>query len=136
MSVLLRAIGVALVSLVAISILGGIGSGLKSFVKIAACVLLFSLAVSELSQGVDAIKDAYLGIKSENEFLGESISVMIKALAIALVGRVGADICKECGEGGLAQGIESVSGVMIFTLSLPIVTSILEFASDILQRGG
>lgn len=136
MSVLLRAIGVALVSLVAISVLGGIGSGLKSFVKIAACVLLFSLAVSELSQGVDAIKDAYLGIKSENEFLGESISVMIKALAIALVGRVGADICKECGEGGLAQGIESVSGVMIFTLSLPIVTSILEFASDILQRGG
>ena len=136
MSVLLRAIGVALVSLVAISVLGGIGSGLKNFVKIGACVLLFSLAVSELSQGVDAIKDAYLGIKSENEFLGESISVMIKALAIALVGRVGADICKECGEGGLAQGIESVSGVMIFTLSLPIVTSILEFASDILQRGG
>lgn len=135
MAILLRAIGIALVSLVAIFVLGGHGSGFKGFVKIGACVLIFAIVATELASGIDAIKDIYFDIKLENEFLSESISVMIKALAIALVGRIGADICKECGERGLALGIESVSGVVIFTLSLPIVSLILEFASDVLRRG-
>ena len=135
MTVLLRAIGIALVSLVAIFVLGGHGSGFKSFIKVAACVLIFSLVATELARGIDAIRDIYLDIKVENEFLSEALSVMIKALAIALIGRVGSDICKECGESGLALGIESVSGVVIFTLSLPIVSSILEFASDVIRRG-
>ena len=135
MTILLRAIGIALVSLVAIFVLGGRGSGFKSFVKVGACVLIFSILATELASGIDAIRDIYFDIRVENEFLSESLSVMIKALAIALIGRVGADICKECGESGLALGIESVSGVVIFTLSLPIVSSILEFASDVLRRG-
>ncbi len=135
MSVLVRAIGIALVSLVVIAVLGGVGSGFKIFVKVGTCVLIFSFVAIELSHGIDMIKDMYFDIKTENAFLGEALSVMIKALAVALVGRVGSDICKECGEGGIAQGIESVTGVVIFTLSLPIVSSILKFASDILQRG-
>jgi stage III sporulation protein AD len=60
---------------------------------------------------------------------------MIKALGIALIGKVCADVCKECGEGGLAQGVETVAGALIFSLSVPILSGILEFAVDVLSRG-
>ena len=135
MSFLLRALGIAFISLVAILVLRGVGSGFQQFVKIGACVILFSLVALKLSEGIAAIKDIYFDIKTENAFLGEALSVMIKALGVALIGRIGADICKECGESGLSQGIDLVSGAVIFSLSLPILGKILEFASDVLKRG-
>ena len=135
MSVLLRAVGIAFVSLIAVFVLKSVGSGLQNVIKVGACILLFSLVMLELSNGIDMIRSVYLNIQTENEFLGEALSVMIKALAIALIGRLGSDICKECGEGGLSQGIEAVSGVVIFSLSLPILGKILEFASEVLQKG-
>ena len=60
---------------------------------------------------------------------------MIKALSVALIGRLGSDICKECGESGLSQGIDTVAGVVIFSLSIPILAKILDFASEVLQKG-
>lgn len=135
MSVLLRALGIALVSLIAIFVLRGVGGNFQSFVKIGACILLFSLVGVELADGIDAIKDMYFGIKTENAFLGEALSVMIKALGIALVGRLGSDVCRECGEGGLSQGIDAVTGIVIFSLSLPILGQILDFASEVMQKG-
>lgn len=136
MSVLLRALGIAFLALVVIFVLRGTGRGFEAFVKIGACALIFSLVALELSSGIDAIRNVYLEINAENAFLGDALGVMIKALAISLIGRIGADICKECGESGLAQGIEAVSGVVIFSLSLPILSSILGFASDVLLAGG
>lgn len=136
MSVLLRAMGIAFLALIVIFVLRGTGGGFEGFVKIGACALIFSLVALELSRGIDILKSVYLEINIENEFLGEALGVMIKALAIAFVGRIGADICKECGESGLAQGIEAVSGVVIFSLSLPILSGILGFASDVLMAGG
>ena len=135
MSVLLRAVGIAFVSLIAVFVLKSVGSGLQNVIKVGACILLFSLVMLKVADGIDAIRDVYFSIQTENAFLGEAISVMIKALVIALIGRFGADICKECGEGGLSQGIEAVSGAVIFSLSLPILGKILEFASEVLQKG-
>ena len=135
MQILLRALGIAILSLIVIWVLKGVNSSFYSLVKVGACILLFSLVALELSYGIDAIRDVYLDIKTDNAFLGEAIGVMIKALAIALVGKLGSDICKECGEGGLAQGIDTVTGVVIFSLSIPILGRILEFASEVLKRG-
>ena len=83
MSVLLRAVGIALVSLIAVFVLKSVGSGLQNVIKVGACILLFSLVMLELSDGIDMIRNVYFSIQTENDFLGEALSVMIKALAIA-----------------------------------------------------
>lgn len=134
MTVVLRACGIALIALVALFVLRSVSSGLSSFVKIGAAVLLFGLVMLELTKGIEALKEIISVLGSSNEFVGEAIGVMLKALGIALVGRICADICRECGEGGLAQGVEAVAGVVIFSLSLPILSAILSFASDVLGR--
>ena len=80
------------------------------------------------------MRELVSGFIDENSFVGVSISVMIKALGIALIGRICADVCKECGENGLAQGVELVAGIVIFSLSLPILSEILSFAYGLLQN--
>ncbi|MBO7303281.1 MAG: stage III sporulation AC/AD family protein [Clostridia bacterium] len=135
MALVLRASGIALSALAVILVLRGTSGVFATLVKVGAVVLLFGMALAELSSGLADIKDAVSGIVDGDSFTGRAISVMLKALGIALVGRVCADICKECGEQGLAQGVESVSGIVIFSLSVPILSEILFFASDVLKRG-
>jgi stage III sporulation protein AD len=102
---------------------------------VGALILIFGTVVFELAEGIIAIEDTVSETVDGNSFVAVSLSVMIKSLGIAIIGRICADICKECGEGGLAQGVELVSGAVIFSLSLPILSEILGFASDVLSRG-
>ena len=135
MDVILRAAGVAIAALAVLLVLRGVTGNFAVFVKIAAVLLLFGMAILELSHGVSSIRETVFAFIDSESFVGKAISVMVKALGIALVGRICADICRECGEGGLAQGVEAVAGGVIFSLSLPILSEILEFASDMLARG-
>lgn len=135
MTLMLRAAGVAMAALVVLLVLRGVGGSFSVFVKIGAALLLLGLVIIELARGVSAIRDIAFEFIDENSFVGTSLSVMMKALGIALIGRICSDVCRECGESGLAQGVESAAGVVIFMLSLPILREILEFASEVLSGG-
>ena len=135
MEIILRAAGVAIIALVLLIALRGISGSFAAFVKVGAIILLFGIVVLKLSEGIAEIKGLTSAFIDENSFVGVSISVMIKALGIALIGRICADICRECGEGGLATGVESVAGIVIFSLSLPILYEIVQFAAELLRRG-
>lgn len=134
MNILFRAVGVALIALIALSTLKGLGSSLSPFVKICAVVLLFGFFLFELSSGIDALKEIFFSIDNLAPIVKDVIGVMLKALGIALIGKLCSDVCRECGENGIAQGVEAVAGVVIFSLSLPILAKILEFAAEILGR--
>jgi stage III sporulation protein AD len=136
MSAVLRAAGIALIALVALLALKGFSNGVGVLLRVGATVLLFGAAVFELSHGIAEIRALSFGIVGENSFVASALGVMLKALGIALVARVCSDICRDCGEGGLASGVETVAGVVIFSLSLPILKEILGFASELLSRGG
>lgn len=134
MSLILRAAGIAVAALVILLALRGVSSLFATLVKVGAMLLLFGFFVFELASGISDVRELVSGFIDENSFVGVSISVMIKALGIALIGRICADVCKECGENGLAQGVELVAGIVIFSLSLPILSEILSFAYGLLQN--
>ena len=134
MNILFRAVGVALIALIALSALKGLGSSLSPFVKICAVALLFGFFLFELSSGIDVLKEIFFSIDNLAPIVKDVIGVMLKALGIALIGKLCSDVCRECGENGIAQGVEAVAGVVIFSLSLPILAKILEFAAEILGR--
>ena len=135
MAIVFKAAGLAITALTVIFVLRGVSGNFAVFVKALAVVLLFGMVVLELAGSISAVRELVSDFIDGDSFVGTSLSVMIKALGIALVGRICADICKECGENGLAQGVESVAGVVILSLALPILSEILDFASNVLQRG-
>lgn len=136
MSLLLRAVGIALIALVAMLVLKSLSSGFSALLRVGAMILLFTIAFFELARGIAELRELSFGIVGENSFVASALGVMLKALGIALLARICSDICRDCGESGLAFGVESVAGVVIFSLSLPVLAEILGFASELLSRGG
>lgn len=135
MEILLRTVGVSVIALVALIILRGASSEIASLLRIAITVFLSFVIIFELSKGINEIKTLSLELVGENSFVSLSIGVMLKALGIALLAGICSDICRACGENGIAQGVEAVAGVIIFSLSLPVLKEILSFASELLGRG-
>lgn len=135
MALILKGVGLALVAIIALLVLREISGRFTVLVKLAAVVLLFALVVGELSVILGSLTEDIRKVISQDEFLNSSVSVMLKALGVALIGKICSDICRECGENGIAEGVEMLSGVVILSLSLPMLSKILSFASEILQRG-
>lgn len=59
---------------------------------------------------------------------GQYFSLLLKAVGISLVCGVAADICRDFGEGSLANGVENAGKGAIILLSLPVAEYLLELA--------
>ena len=59
--------------------------------------------------------------------------ILCKALGIALMTEVAAGVCRDCGEGSMAQWVEAFGRLEILVLSFPLVTEILTTAKNLLS---
>ena len=78
----------------------------------------------------------FLSLFEEMEALREWIALPIKALGIAILTQICADICKESGENSLGNGVELVGKLEILLLCLPLMEQILSVAKELLSMGG
>ena len=60
------------------------------------------------------------------------MALLLKITGIALLTEFAISICKDSGEGAIASKIEIGSKVIIITMSIPIITSLLELVIEIL----
>ena len=134
MALILKGAGIAFIALIALLLLRETSGRFSVLIKIGTVVLLFALIIGELAVVFGELLGDIRDVISQEEFLKSSMSVMLKALGVALIGKICADVCKECGENGIAEGVEMLSGVVILSLSLPMLSKILGFASEMLKR--
>lgn len=59
--------------------------------------------------------------------------IMLKALAVALCCRFGADVCRDCGENTLAEKVELAGRTGMVLLGLPIIKQLLDAARDLMK---
>lgn len=78
----------------------------------------------------------FLRVLSEENGHAASAAVLFKALGIAVLTQICADICRESGEGALASGVELTGKVEILLLCLPLMEELLEAAKQLLEIGG
>lgn len=67
---------------------------------------------------------------------GADLSLMLKALGIALLSTYCASSCRECGENAAADGVEIAGKIEILLLCLPLIEGILDAVSELLRLGG
>lgn len=89
--------------------------------------LLF--AVAAITAATPAI--AFLRELTEESSASEYAGVLLRALGIAVLTQSCSDICKECGESGIAGGVELIGKVEILLLSLPLIREILSAAREL-----
>ena len=69
----------------------------------------------------------------EGSEVGRYADVMLRALGIALLTRICADVCKETGQTSVASGVELAGKLTLLTLCLPMIGEIIGYAARILQ---
>ena len=131
-SVVLRACGIGVITAICVVVVGQLSGGYSTALRIGGAVILFGVLLLILESSIDAIKDLVLNM-TEGEGVTRVLNTMLKALGIALISRLCADICRDCGEGTLAGAVEGVGRIAIFALSAPIMLEIIGVARDMLQ---
>lgn len=106
-------------------------SNLLPLVRISA-VLVFGFAL------LKSVSPALLYLKelSQSNGLSEYGTLLFKALGIAVLTQICAQMCRECGEGGIATGVETVGKTELLLLCIPLFEKILSLAQELLQLGG
>ena len=133
---LFKVCGVAILVAISLNLLGGAAGGIGLSLRIGGGVLVFLTLVFLVRESTELLEDLFF-VNGEytGSFAKEAFFLMLKALGVAMVSRFCADICRDCGEGTLANGVESVGKIVMVLLSLPVLAQILERTSEILDIG-
>ena len=101
------------------------------FVRLAIALFFSVMIISAASPLI-----LYLETLMESASIAEHATLLLKALGVATLTQICSEICKECGENGLASGIEIVGKIEILLLSLPLINQILSLAKEMMSLGG
>lgn len=125
---IIKIIGIGLISLIIIVILKQYKSEFAIYVSLSAGILIFALIVSKISGIIDVLKSIANKASINNEFL----VLLIKITGIAILTEFAVSICKDSGESAIASKVDLGGKVIIMSMSIPIMSSLLQIIIKIL----
>ena len=128
---LMRACGIAILASVCLMVVGKLSGAYASVLRIGAALLIFGIFASALETVVGSLNEA-VSFAEEGSFASRAFGLMLKGLGISFLGRLCSDVCRDCGEQTLANGVESVGKIAIFALAVPMLVEILSLAYELL----
>ena len=123
-----KIIGIGLVGLIIIVILKQYKPELAIYVSMAAGVIILVYAIEELTGVINLLQSIPNKTYINNSFL----KILLKITGITFITEFAVSICSDAGEKAIASKIEIGSKVVIITMSIPIITSLLELVVEIL----
>ena len=127
---LIRVCALALICAIGALILKGINSQSVSALRIICIVVVSGFAVAAMGR-IFAETSTLTDISSLSEY---SVRMM-KALGLAMITGISADICRDCGEGSVATGVETVGNLAILSLCVPLFSELIGYARTLLEMG-
>lgn len=125
---LLQVCMLAVAGVTAITVIKKWNGDFLPLLRIALALLLAGVILSRLSPLV-----AYLKNLTEASGMTDHAVLLLKALGIAWLTQICADLCRESGENGAAAGVELAGKVELLLLSLPLLGQILEITKKLIM---
>lgn len=125
---IIKIIGIGLIALIIIILLKQYRPEFAIYVSLLAGVLILLLIVDQLTGIVNLIQSIAGKANINSQFL----SILLKITGIAFLAEFAVSICKDSGEGAIASKIELGSKIVIISMSIPIISSLLEIILQIL----
>ena len=125
---IVKLIGIGLIALVIIIIVKQYKPEFAIYVSLVAGILILGMTFDTISQIVGVINDYTNKASINNKF----VIVLLKITGIAFLTEFAVSVCSDAGEKAIASKIEIGSKVIIITMSIPIITSLLELIIEIL----
>ena len=128
MEEIIKIIGIALTALVIIILLRQYKPEYAIYVSMIAGILILFLAVEKITGIINLLQSI-----SDKTYINKSfLSILLKITGIAFLTEFAVSVCSDAGEKAIASKIEIGSKVIIITMSIPIITSLLELIIEIL----
>lgn len=122
MSDIIRICGICMIALIMTLLIKQFNIALSKSVPHVTAVIVIISALTALKPIIQYIKNSLSSVTSSSD---ELISVLFKAVAIALISQLISEFCRENGENVLASSLEFAANAQILLLSLPIITELL-----------
>lgn len=119
---MITVVGIALSALILSLFLRNYNKTFSLVIVIAASILIFFQVLSGISDVFTSIKSISQNIKPVTEY----IKLMIKVLGITLISQFVADLCRDCGEGTLANITELGAKIIVITMILPLFETVIK----------
>lgn len=123
-----KIIGIGLISLIIIIMLKQYKPEYAIYVSILAGILILYLVMDKLTGIINLINSIANKASVNTKF----IALLMKITGIAFLSEFAVSICKDSGESAIASKIELGSKIVIISMSIPIITSLLELIIKIL----
>lgn len=119
---MIKIIGVAITSLIIIIILKQYKPEFTVYVSLIAGTIILVLVLDKL-EGIMSLLNHLADISGVN---GQFLSILIKITGIAFLTEFAVSICNDSGESAIANKVDLGGKVIIISLSIPIISSLLE----------
>ena len=119
---IVKIIGIGLTALIMIIILKQYKAEYALYTSILAGVFILLFSLSEISGVINLLKDLSSKANINSQFLG----IILKITGIAILTEFAVSICQDSGESSIANKIDIGGKIMIITISIPIISSLLE----------
>ena len=128
MEEIIKIIGIGLIGLILIIIIKQYRPEFAIYISLIAGALILYLAIDELSNVINLLKQICDKSGINNKFL----MILIKMTGIAFLAEFAISICKDAGEVAIASKMEIGAKLIIISMSIPIISSLLEIILKIL----
>lgn len=128
MDEVIKIIGMGLISLIIIIIIKQYKPEFAIYVSIIAGIVIIYLIFNKLEGIINLLKT----ISSKSGINNEFLELLLKITGIAFLAEFAINLCKDSGEGAIASKIEMGTKVIIVSMSIPIISSLLEVITKLL----
>ena len=119
---IIKIIGIGLIAVIIVIILKQYRPEFTIYVSICAGIIILGLVMTRLSGIIQLLTELSNKVSDTNGFL----TVLIKITGIAFLTEFAVSICKDSGESAIASKVDLGGKVIIISMSIPIISSLIE----------
>ena len=127
---IIKIIGIALIALIIIILLRQYKPEFAIYISLLTGTLILMLVMDKLTGIISLLQSLQQKASINSTF----IALLIKITGIAFLSEFAVSICKDSGEGAIASKIEIGSKIIIVSMSIPIISALLEIIIKILPK--
>ena len=124
----IKIIGIAIIALIIIILLKQYRPEFTIYISLLAGIIILWLIMDKLTGIVQLLQS----LASKSNINSQFLSLLIKITGIAFLAEFAISICKDSGETAIASKIEIGSKIIIISMSIPIISSLLEIILKVL----
>lgn len=125
---ILKIVGFALISLILIMVIREQRKDIALILSIVAGIFILIFAVNKLDEVINLLN----ALAEKSGINKEFFSIVLKVTAISYLVEIARSICVDSKESALGEKIEIAGKLMIISISIPIITSLLNLLSDMM----